>query len=77
MNEYRWHDAAKDKPGSGVDMLVCFSGMMGVCSYYYAYSVGRYWAEDDEWELQGFGGTPAKPFRIHGWKEIEPFGWEE
>lgn len=76
MHEYRWHDAKKDKPESGISMLVCFSGTVGMCSYHYAYSVGCYWAEDDEWELQEFGDVPPEGIRIHGWKDIERFALE-
>lgn len=76
MDEHRWHDAAKDKPESGKDVLVCFSGNTEYIRYDFAYSVGCYWAEDGEWELQEFGGMPPKGIRVHGWKGIEPFGLE-
>lgn len=76
MNEYRWHDAAKDKPEEGKGVLVCFSGIIGVHSYHHAYSIGCYHAESGAWETQEFGYTIRGEMQIHGWKEIEPFALE-
>lgn len=75
MEDNKWH-STKDKPVDGVSVLVCISGKVTYIRYERAYSIGEYWSDDDEWEVQEFGGVPPKGIQILGWKYIEPFELE-
>lgn len=75
MEDYKWH-STKDKPIDGVSVLVCINGKTKYIRYERACSIGEYWSDDDEWEVQEFGGVPPEGIKILGWKYIEPFGLE-
>lgn len=77
MEANKWKDAKKEKPINGVSVLVCISGKAGNIRYERAYSIGEYWGDDDEWEVQEFGCVPPKGIEILAWKYIEGFGREE
>lgn len=76
MEANKWQDAKKDKPIDGVSVLVCMSGTAESIRYERAYSIGEYWSEDDEWEVQEFGNVPPKGIKVLGWKYIEDFELE-
>lgn len=77
MMPFEWNDEREVKPTDGVDVLVCIHGMAGSIYYSRAYSIGTYWSDDDEWEVQEFGTVPPEGVVVLGWKYIESFELEE